>query len=100
MKCKCGTEFMPGSQYCHKCGRKIPDLLKLKKGQLITIKPMPAVLNVDQCAELLVTTRPTVYKLIREEGLPWFPLGEHKRFLTAQVLEWAEKRAVVSKQAG
>lgn len=97
MNCKCGTDFQIGAEYCYKCGRKLPEMLKIKKVQQVVIKQVPAVLTIEQLAELLMVSRTTVYDLIRKEGLPCFSVGTRKRFNTQAVLEWITQKQLTEK---
>jgi excisionase family DNA binding protein len=53
------------------------------------------LLTVQQCAELLAVSRPTVYRLVRDHGLPVVrPTGNDIRFRPEDLESWLERRKV------
>ncbi len=46
------------------------------------------ILTVEQAADYLQVSRATVFKLVREQGLPAAKIGGSVRFARAQLLEW------------
>lgn len=53
------------------------------------------LLTVQQCAELLAVSRPTVYRLVRDHGLPVIrPTGNDMRFRSEDLEAWLESRRV------
>ena len=46
------------------------------------------ILTTDQVMKLLAVARPTVYKLIKEDGLPAKKVRDRYRFIKSEVLEW------------
>ncbi|WP_238442568.1 helix-turn-helix domain-containing protein [Desulforamulus reducens] len=59
---------------------------------MIPIKQFPPVLTVKEVAELLRVSRSTVYELIKQGELPYFQIGNKKRFQTEQILQWVARR--------
>ena len=55
---------------------------------------MSPLLTVAQAAELLAVSRPTVYRLIREEGLPAVRPSGDLRFREEDIEQWVESRRV------
>jgi excisionase family DNA binding protein len=55
------------------------------------------LLTVQQCSELLAVSRPTLYRLVRDHGLPVVrPTGNDKRFRPEDVEAWLEAKTVVA----
>ena len=51
------------------------------------------LLTVQECAELLAVSRPTIYRLVREHGLPVIrPTGNDIRFRPEDIERWLESR--------
>lgn len=46
------------------------------------------VMTRADCARFLRCSLPTLDRLVRNEGLPFHPLGDCRRFLRSEVLEW------------
>ena len=46
------------------------------------------ILTTDQVMKLLAIARPTVYKLIKEDGLPAKKVRDRYRFIKSEVLGW------------
>ena len=56
------------------------------------------LLTVQQCAELLAVSRPTLYRLVRDHGLPVIrPTGNDMRFRPQDVEAWLEAKTVVAR---
>jgi excisionase family DNA binding protein len=52
------------------------------------------LLTVQQCAELLAVSRPTIYRLVRDHGLPVVrPTGNDIRFRPDDLESWLESRS-------
>lgn len=47
------------------------------------------LLSMDEVARQLQCSRPTIYKYIREDGLPCVKVGQYRRFRAADVKEFA-----------
>lgn len=91
---RCETEGTPGSRYCQYCGTKLKfQRFNLRESEKQpNIKQFPPVLTVKETAELLRISRSTVYELIKQGEIPFFQIGNKKRFRTEQVLNWAAER--------
>jgi excisionase family DNA binding protein len=51
------------------------------------------LLTVQQCAELLAVSRPTIYRLVRDDGLPVVrPTGNDIRFRPEDLEAWLQSR--------
>lgn len=96
MKClKCETNLAENIKFCPECGTPAPKPVPIPVAQ--EKKEFPPIMTLDQAAEFLKVSRCLVYKLIKFEGLPWFPLGpgSRKRFLTDELLAWSRSRQAV-----
>ena len=51
------------------------------------------VLTVPDVATFLRISKPSVYKLIHEGGLPAFKVGKHYRFMQEEVQDWVGQGA-------
>ena len=51
------------------------------------------VLTVPDVATFLRISKPSVYKLIHEGGLPAFKVGKHYRFMQEEVQDWVRQGA-------
>jgi len=51
------------------------------------------VLTVPDVATFLRIQKSSVYKLVREGGLPVFKVGKHFRFVRGEVQDWMEQGA-------
>jgi excisionase family DNA binding protein len=55
------------------------------------------LLTVQQCADLLAVSRPTLYRLVRDHGLPVIrPTGNDMRFRPEDIERWLEARTVAA----
>jgi excisionase family DNA binding protein len=55
------------------------------------------LLTVQQCAELLAVSRPTLYRLVRDHGLPVIrPTGNDMRFRPEDIERWLDSRVTVA----
>jgi excisionase family DNA binding protein len=53
------------------------------------------LLTVAQTAELLAVSRPTLYRLVRDHGLPVIrPTGNDMRFRPEDIERWLDSRTV------
>ena len=91
MKCKkCSHILSKNTKFCPECGTPVPQPQPEPKSQ--EIKVFPPILTVEQAAKFLSISRCQLYVLIRNEGLPWFTVGAHKRFITDELIAWSKKR--------
>jgi excisionase family DNA binding protein len=56
--------------------------------------PRPAVYTINETATVLRCSKPTVYRLIKRDGLPVVRLGADLRVPEADLLEWLKARTV------
>ncbi|MDD4601591.1 hypothetical protein SDC9_04175 [bioreactor metagenome] len=90
MKClKCQNELAQNIKFCPECGTEVPKPLPKPN----EIKQFPPILNANLAAEFLTISRAQLYMLIREDALPWFPMGARKAFITDELIAWAKKRS-------
>jgi excisionase family DNA binding protein len=91
MKCaKCETNLANGAKFCAECGTPAPKPEPKPPEQ----KQYPPIMTVNQTAELLRVSRCQIYVLIKNDDLPWFPVGTRKRFITDEVIAWSKSRQV------
>jgi excisionase family DNA binding protein len=58
---------------------------------------MSPLLTVAQAAEFLAVSRPTLYRLVRDHGLPVIrPTGNDMRFRLEDVEAWLDSRVTVT----
>ena len=89
MNCKhCKTIISEKAKFCPECGKPVPKPEPKPEPQT---EQAPPIMSVKQIASFLGISNPTVYRLIRE-GMPWFPVGGHKRFIRDEVVQWAKSR--------
>lgn len=72
-----------------------PVLKEVVADHLRAIPPKKTILTQAELADELRVSVPTLRKEI-EAGLPWIPVGDHKRFELDQVLEWLRARRVAA----
>jgi excisionase family DNA binding protein len=66
-----------------------------KKAVIAIDEPPPLLqplLTIKQVAEILGVSRPTVYELIYNAGLPVVKLGKNVRVLPSSLLHWIAQR--------
>lgn len=89
MICKhCKTELPDGAKFCLGCGKPAP-----QPKQVQQVKQIPPILTVNEAAELLKISRWKIYDLLKNNEIPFFTVGQRKRFVTNQLLEWAGGKA-------
>lgn len=89
MNCKyCNASISQNVKFCPECGKASP--MPDPKPE-IQVQIVPPIMTIQELAKFLRISKPTVYQLIRE-GMPWFPICGHKRFLTDEILLWAKSR--------
>jgi excisionase family DNA binding protein len=64
----------------------------LHAGKAVTIAPRTMTLTTQQAADLLGVSRPTVVRLINDNGLPAERIGNRHRLLIDDVLTYREQR--------
>ena len=52
------------------------------------------ILTIHDVATFLRIPKSSVYKLVREGGLPAFKVGKYLRFVAGEVQDWTEQGAV------
>lgn len=60
---------------------------------------MSQIWTLDDCAGHLRCSRPTVRKMAKTQGLPFFMIGRLWRFRSADVLAWEAKQIAPPKKA-
>jgi excisionase family DNA binding protein len=61
------------------------------------LSQLSPLLTVQQCAELLAVSRPTLYRLVRDHGLPVIrPTGNDMRFRPEDIEAWLDSRVTVA----
>lgn len=80
MLCKCGYALPDNAKFCPECGQAAPEP-----------EPMPepekkqTFLTVAEMMEELKISRSKMYSMIRNNEIPWFPIGSDKRFILEDV---------------
>ena len=88
MQClKCQNQLSQNTKFCPECGTEAPKPVVVE-----AVKQYPPILNVQLASELLTISRAQLYILIRDDQLPWFPMGSRKAFITDELLAWAKRR--------
>ncbi|MBO0783164.1 MAG: helix-turn-helix domain-containing protein [Ktedonobacteraceae bacterium] len=59
---------------------------------LEALPPLDDLLTVEQVAERLGLSKPTIYELIYHEGLPSVKLGKSRRIIPASLQQWLKER--------
>ena len=83
---------VPEAKFCFECGKPLP-----KKEP--EIKSYPPIMTISQTAEFLSVSKSTLYRMIREDGLPWFGIGSHKRIIFDELMAWSKSKQQVLKGA-
>lgn len=87
MNCQhCKTVLSANAKFCPQCGKPVP-----KPEPEPREEQAPPIMSIKQVAEFLGISSPTVYRLIRE-GMPWFAVASHKRFIRDEIIHWAKAR--------
>jgi excisionase family DNA binding protein len=88
--CKeCNAKLSAANKFCPECGNPVPK----EEPKVQEIKQFPPIMTLNQAAEFLGVSKCHMYSLIKKDGLPWFPLGASKRFITDELISWAKKRS-------
>jgi excisionase family DNA binding protein len=64
----------------------------------VSLGELSPLLTVQQCAEWMAVSRPTIYRLVRDQGLPYIRVTRDMRFRLSDMLsdieKWLDSRAV------
>jgi excisionase family DNA binding protein len=69
---------------------------KRTKAVVLELEPAPPVeqlLDIPEVMVILGLSRPMVYKLIREEGLPTVTFGDRRKVVPSLLATWVKQRA-------
>jgi excisionase family DNA binding protein len=90
-RCKrCNAEAPEGSRFCPACGKRIPKpKVRPTIDDQIIIKQTDPILTVKGVCDFFHISECKLYDLMRQKKIPFFFVGEHKRFLTNDLIEWA-----------
>jgi predicted DNA-binding transcriptional regulator AlpA len=88
----CKTRVEEKTKFCPECGKQIPKIEIAPENKTKGI----LFATLEQISDILQISKPTTYKLIENDNLPWFPIGRDKRFIVPEVLRWAINRQVQS----
>ena len=70
-------------------------MAKRAKAVVLELEPPPAferLLTIPDVMEMLGLSRPMVYKLIHEEGLPTVTFGDRRKVVPSSLSAWVMKR--------
>ena len=92
---RCSTEAPEGSKFCPACGKRLPKLKpEPEPVDQYIIKQVEPVLTVKGVCDFLQISECKLYALLRGKMIPYFTVGEHKRFLTCDLIEWARDQQI------
>ncbi|ACV64387.1 excision promoter, Xis [Desulfofarcimen acetoxidans DSM 771] len=97
MKCKCGTELAESIKFCPECGKKVEKPKPIPQSAETVIMQLQPLLTFNEATKLLRICRNTLYSLIEKGEIPFVVIGNRKKFLTKELLEWvASKQTTAS----
>lgn len=98
MQCKCGAEVPESAKFCQECGKRVPKpKTKIPKvADELVIRQVEPILTIKEAAQLLRVSEWMMYELIRQNKIPYFTIGNRKRFRTTTLLEWAGEQEVIT----
>ena len=78
----------------------IADLLgHIAQGNMVTLVPTGAMLTTQQAADILNVSRPFLSKLLKENEMPYVPVGSHRRVMFEDLMAYKAKRDSARKAA-
>ena len=64
----------------------------LQQGKAISVVPVTQDLTTQEAAEFLGVSRPFFVKLLKEDKLPFHPIGTHRRVYLKDLLDYKHRR--------
>lgn len=91
--CKhCGKEALEGARFCAFCGKRLPrPKLPPPEIEAHVIRQVDPVLKHKEAARFLKCSEWMLYELGNQGKIPFFKVGNRRRYYTQDLVEWMRK---------
>jgi excisionase family DNA binding protein len=90
--CKCGVDAPEGAKFCFACGKRLPKPKLLPPEiEAHVIRQVDPVLKHAEACKFLKCSAWMLYELGNESKIPFFKVGNRRRYYTQDLIDWMRR---------